>query len=148
MNDYNDIGYLINDLDEDLLSISYGAIREEVVNQIHDKIMYMYTLYDNSFPNRYERGISGSFGDPNMIDVDIDITKHGICIEGVNKAMGNGENRGEYLDTYIYEGIYQFSREPVPKRPVMDWVMDYLESTDVIETLIETELKKRGYDFE
>lgn len=146
MDNYDDVDNLITDLEEDILSVSYGTLREEIINEIYDKIMYMYTLYDNSKPNRYEMGISGSYGDIDMIDVNIDITSKGIYIEGKNNAMGSDRNKDEYLDYYIEEGIYQYSKEKVPERPVTEWVLEELESKGIVEQILEYELKKRGWD--
>lgn len=145
-NDFDSLDELLTDLNENIISISYGAIRDEIIDNMYDRIMYMYTLYDNSNPNRYEQGEEGSFGDIEMIEVDVDITNQGIRLTGLNQAKGSGYAEDEYLDKYIEEGIYDYSRAYVPERPVSEWVIEQLEERGVIEELLERELKKRGYD--
>lgn len=148
MDNYDDFNDLLNDLDEDLISISYGAVREEIINQTYNRIIYMYTLYDNSKMNRYEQGLEDSYGNIDNIIVDVDVTSRGIEFEGYNIAKGEDRNKDEYLDYYIEEGIYQYSRNPVPPRPVSEWVIERLEQQGIIEKVIEIELKKRGWDIE
>lgn len=145
-NDFDSLDELLTDLNENIISISYGAIRDEIIDNMYDRIMYMYTLYDNSKLNRYEQGEEGSFGDINMIEVNVDITNQGIKLTGLNQAKGSEGAEDEYLDKYIEEGIYDYSRAYVPERPVSEWVIEQLEERGVIEKLLERELKKRGYD--
>jgi len=146
MDNFDSLDDLITELDEDVISISYGALRDEIINNMYDRIMYMYTLYDNSKPNRYEQGEKGSFGDIDMIEVDVDITNRGIRFTGLNQAKGSGYAKDEYLDRYIEESIYDYSRNRVPERPVSEWVIDQLEEKGVIEEILQRELRKRGWD--
>ena len=149
MDGYDDIDDLINDLEDDVLRITENEIREELIDIIHKKSKNIYALYDNNRPNRYDRGVKGSFGgDIDVIEVKSKKNRNSISITGLNNAKGEGFDKNEYLDYYIHEAIYQFASGDVPKRPVMDWVLDYLEKSDVIEKIIDYELSKLGYEIE
>lgn len=149
MEGYDDIDELIDDLEDDVYRITENEIREELIEIIHEKSKDIYALYDNNRPNRYDRGVKGSFGgDIDVIEVEIKKNKNSISITGLNNAKGEGFNKNEYLDYYIHEAIYQFASGNVPKRPVMNWVLDYLEKSGVIENIIYYELSKLGYEIE
>ena len=88
---------------------------KEAVNQGSKQI------YDEFEPMTYQRRYeNGGFGDPDNIDMEVEVTGNSVEVTLTNDTLAVGYNDGEYLDYYIDKGIYQTKNKP-PERHFMEY---------------------------
>lgn len=150
MNDYDDMGNILDDLYEDALSISYGKLSKELKEAYRLEAEHSYTLHDPKREgSRYRNDIGGSFADAEHHVVDVDISKNGISMDLHNERRSDCNcsycrSKNPYLDTFIEEGIA--GNSSITPKPVIDNTYDRLDNEELIENVLASELKKRGYN--
>ena len=116
-------------------SINNSDELKEAVNQGSKQI------YDEFEPMTYQRRYEeGGFGDPDNIDMEVEITGNGVEVTLTNNTLANGDNEGEYLDYYIDNGIYEWNRKP-PERHFMEYSKNIIEENDLIKKIIKKGLQ-------
>lgn len=132
------------DFQKDLFRVSDGELSEELKEVVHEESLYIYDEFDAKYyEDRYD---NDGFGDENNIVSNTVLTPNsGINIEVRNDALANGDDEGEYLDVYIEDGIYKWNNHP-DKRPFMERSIERVEREQIVENVLEYQLKKRGWD--
>lgn len=98
-------------------------------------------IYDEFEPMTYQRRYEeGGFGDPDNIDMEVEVTGNGVEVTLTNNTLANGDNEGEYLDYYIDNGIYEWNRKP-PERHFMEYSKNIIEENDLIKKIIKKGLQ-------
>ena len=116
-------------------AISESDELKEAVNQGSKQI------YDEFEPMIYQRRYEeGGFGDPDNIDMEVEVTGNGVEVTLTNNTLANGDNEGEYLDYYIDNGIYEWNRKP-PERHFMEYSKNIIEENDLIKKIIKKGLQ-------
>lgn len=153
MKDYDDISELITDISENIISVSYGKLKDEVEELYGEEAEYIYSEYNpqHDTGSRYRRGLDGSFADKINFKTEIDISKSGLDMELSNQRISDCtcsycSSKTIYLDMLIEEGIYGKSR--LMKRPVYQRSQDRIEEEELTENILASELKKRGFEIE
>ena len=108
---------------------------KEAVNQGSKQI------YDEFEPMTYQRRYeNGGFGDPDNIDMEVEVTVNSVEVTLTNDTLAVGYNDGEYLDYYIDKGIYQTKNKP-PERHFMEYSKNIIEENDLIKKVIKKGLQ-------
>lgn len=108
---------------------------KEAVNQGSKQI------YDEFEPMTYQRRYEeGGFGDPDNIDMEVEVTGNGVEVKITNDTLANGDDAGEYLDYYIDNGIYEWNRRP-SERHFMEYSKNIIEENDLIKKIIKKGLQ-------
>lgn len=116
-------------------SINNSNELKEAVNQGSKQI------YDEFEPMTYQRRYEeGGFGDPDNIDMEVEVTGNGVEVTLTNNTLANGDDTGEYLDYYIDNGIYEWNRRP-PERHFMEYSKNIIEENDLIKKVIKKGLQ-------
>ena len=116
-------------------SINNSDELKEAVNQGSKQI------YDEFEPMTYQRRYeNGGFGDPDNIDMEVEVTGNGVEVILTNNTLANGDNEGEYLDYYIDNGIYEWNRKP-PERHFMEYSKNIIEENDLVKKVIKKGLQ-------
>ena len=116
-------------------SINNSDELKEAVNQGSKQI------YDEFEPMTYQRRYeNGGFGDPDNIDMEVEITGNGVEVKITNDTLAVGYNDGEYLDYYIDKGIYQTKNKP-PERHFMEYSKNIIEENDLVKKVIKKGLQ-------
>lgn len=165
----NSLDDLFVEIENDLTEVVTNEVKEVVEKIMYEKSNEIYDKYKNwgkkPYNRRYE---NGGFGDEDNIHTDIkgDI-KNGIELITTNDTKSNdkyadADAKGQYIDYIIEEGgssnytwrhvngngmegrtrPYDFPEA----RPVTEWVIKELDSTNIVEKTIENKLKSKGYD--
>lgn len=122
---YQEIAKSINNSDELKEAVNQGS------KQIYDEFEPM------TYQRRYE---NGGFGDPDNIDMEVEITENGVEVKITNDTLAVGYNDGEYLDYYIDKGIYQTKNKP-PERHFMEYSKNIIEENDLVKKVIKKGLQ-------
>ena len=140
----NDIDSLLLELAKNITRVADNKLSKKVKDVYKEEVEYM---YDEFQPFDYRRRYSdGGFGDENNWDIDVNIKNNGVEIELINEA--NAVNSSIRLDKIIEDGIYDWKGINPEPRPVYQRVSDKIENEGIVENIIESELKKLGYEFE
>lgn len=143
---YDDLDLLLNDLDNDLVDIVGNDVAPALREEMHESSEGIYPMYDNTFKNRYEQGVAGSFGDIDSIRSELTKISNGVELEVTNDAHGSLLDSNSYLDEIIYSGKgYEFSSKPVPARDFLTPVINDLDESQLVENILERKLKQKGY---
>lgn len=152
MDDFNDINDLITDLEENILSVAYGKLSKELKTAYKLEAEHSYTLYEPEWQgSRYRDGRNGSFADEQHHIVDVDIDRIGVSLDLHNERRSDCNceycrSKNPYLDTFIEEGIAGKYR--ITPKPVVDNTYERLDNEELIENILTSELRKRGWHME
>ena len=137
-----EIDDLLLELQKDIVRISDNKLSKEIKEVYKEEVDYAYSEYK---PTYYERRYENKgFADENNWDMEVELGKDGVELTLTNETEAvNSKTR---LDKIFEEGIYDWTDE-VPKRPVYERVSQRLNSEQVVENILESELKKLGYNF-
>jgi len=145
----DDVDLLFEDIEDEIQNTMINEIIPIVENELHEQSVAIYDEFTAlSYVSRYEKKEEGSFGDREMINTEIQGSiKNGILeIITTNDAKAVGDDEGEYLDDIIeYGDRYEWTHKP-PARPVFERTMEELNASQIIENIIERNLKTQGYD--
>lgn len=132
---------LLIELEKDILRSMDGKITQEVKQVYSEEVDNMYREYT---PNYYERRYNDKgFGDDSLWDVDVNLTNNGVDLTLINEA--DAVNSNVRLDTLIEEGLYDWKNSP-NERPVYERTQNRLDSEQIIENILESELRKKGWE--
>lgn len=134
---------LIMELGKDLIRAMDNKGINEVKEVYREEVDYMYQEFEPlSYSRRYtDKG----FADESNWDSFVDLKGDNIILELTNETKAiNSTTR---LDEIIEEGKYDWKGNNPSKRPVYERTDDRLEREQVVENVIESELKKKGYKF-
>lgn len=140
----NEINDLLLDLEKDLTKIMDNKGTKEIKKVYEEEVDYAYDEFQPiSYQRRYKRG---GFADENNWETEVDLTKNGIEFTLTNEAKA--VNSSLRLDKIIEEGVYYDWKGVNPsERPVYQRVQERIEDEQVVENILESELRKLGYDF-
>ena len=97
-----------------------------------------YNSYDRtSYIPRYDKG---GFLDEDNWESRVDETGDTFEYIITNETLANGDNKGDRLDTYIEEGIYNWKRHP-GKREIYSNTQEEIDSSNEVENAIYKDLK-------
>lgn len=152
MKDYDDLNDLIDDLEYDLLDVSFNKLSKEIKQAYQLEAEHSYRLYDpKTNGSRYRKGITGSFADEQHHIIDVDIDKNGVYLDLHNERRTSCNcsycrSKKPYLDTFIEEGVA--GKYSITPKPVIANTYDRLNDEELVENILQSELKKRGYNIE
>ena len=135
---YDDDTELFGDLEEVITNSLLTSVDRKVKKIYKGNVKKMYNSYDRtSYMPRYDKG---GFLDEDNLESRVDETGDSFEYVMTNETLANGDNKGDRLDTYIEEGVYDWSKSP-GKRPVYEWTQDEIDSSNEIENAIYKDLK-------
>ena len=111
---------------------------------VQEESEYIYEEYIPYGNNKYNR--TYDFKDRKNIESTIIDLQEDITITVQNNSLAKGDNKGEFLDNYIENGIYGWSHKP-PKRPFMERSVEKIQNEHIVEEIVITTLSKK-YDLE
>lgn len=153
MDYYDSISDFLKELKHDVKDVCEDVMVPIVEDVMHDKAVDIYNEYGNHEPNRHQLKESGSYGDKEMIEVEVYESGSDIVIRGVNNAKGRGFADGQYLDSFIEEGNYDYwfkmeeGYPAPPPRPAIQRAEDYFDNSNEFDERIIENLKGNGYEF-
>jgi hypothetical protein len=150
-NTYDNEDELFDDIHKDINDV----LQKEVMDEVRMIEMY-YIKHDvlNSYtPKIYNRRSSGGIDDESNIQGRL-INDMELEIDNVTRFNGGygTHNSGVGLADLINEGdgggghFYDYAGNFNRPRPFLDYTIEDVENTDVIDITLEKGLKKRGYD--
>lgn len=146
--DYDDISEILFDLQDNISSsMSSGSVDKRIKSVYKEKVDKMYDSYDRKYYEpRYNK--DGGFGDEDNWNSYVNVKQNGFEYVLENDTKGSTDNYGQNIDQIIETGIgYTWSDYP-NKRPVYEWTQGEVDSSNIIDTALEKDLKKNGWDFE
>lgn len=136
---YDDEFELFGDLKNDITNSMLTSVDKAVKKVYKRNVDKMYSSYKATYyPRRME---NGGFGDEDNWQNSVDCVGDTFEYVMTNETLANGDNRGDRLDTYIEEGIYNWKRHP-GKREVYSNSQDELDSSNEVENAIYKDLKE------
>lgn len=139
----DEINKLLIELGKDVLRIVDNKVNDEIKEVYKKEVEYMYSEYE---PRVYRRRYDDEgFLDERNWDVDIKLKRNGdIEYELINETETANPSAVYRLDEMIETGKVHAK---IPKRPVYERTQDRIVSEGVVENILESELKKQGWDF-
>ena len=138
----DDIDNILMDIEKDITRITDSKISNAVEKVYSEEVEKMYNEYDRNYYNpRYK---DGGFADESNWDTDVKINKDGVVLTLINETKPKYDSTHR-LDQIIEEGIYNWRRHP-EARPVYERTQERIEDENMIEEILESELKKYGWD--
>ena len=135
---YDDDTELFGDLEEAITNSLLTSVDRKVKKIYKGNVKKMYNSYDRtSYIPRYDKG---GFLDEDNWESRVDETGDSFEYIITNETLANGDNKGDRLDTYIEEGIYNWSRKP-GKREVSKLTQEEIDSSNEVENAIYKDLK-------
>lgn len=136
---YDDEFELFGDLKNDITNSMLTSVDKTVKKVYKRNVDKMYNSYN---PTYYQRRMENEgFGDKDNWQSSLDCVGDTFEYVMTNETLANGDNRGDRLDTYIEEGIYNWKRHP-GKREVYSNSQDELDSSNEVENAIYKDLKE------
>ena len=135
-----EIDDLLLELQKDIVRVSDNKLSKEIKEVYKEEVDYAYSEYQ---PTMYQRRYA--FADENNWDMNVELGKDDIELTLINET--DAVNSKERLDKIIETGEGYDWTDNVPARPIYERTQDRLESEQVVENILESELKKLGYDF-
>lgn len=136
---------------QDILSTIKQTMAEttdKMKDILHEESEYIYREYRPEFYlRRYELDEEGAFGDEDVIHGNAKPTKDGFVVTVSNDSKAVGDDRGDYLDTYIEKGIYDWFPSPTA-RPFAFRANNRIQKTDEVTGIIKNALRNKGYNIE
>lgn len=142
--DFNSLDELYLDVSKKCPSIleKMGEVAEDTLENTINEIIYEGGFQPKVYSRRYK---NKGFADINNINMDFISSD---TLEITNDTLANGSESGERLDNIIeYGQDYTWKRQP-PPRPVFEITNEILNKSNILETVLEKELKKMGYELE
>lgn len=136
-----EIDDLLLEIKKDVVRIADNKLSKEIKEVYKEEVDYAYSEYQ---PIIYQRRYA--FADENNWDVNVELGKAGIELTLINET--DAVNSKERLDKIIENGEGYDWTDNVPARPVYERTQNRIEDEQVVENILESELKKLGYDFE
>lgn len=137
--EYNNLDELFGDLENDITNSMLTSVDKAVKKVYKRNVDKMYNSYN---PTYYQRRMENEgFGDKDNWQSSVDCAGDTFEYVMTNETLANGDNRGNRLDTYIEEGIYNWKRHP-GKREVYSNSQDELDSSNEVENAIYKDLKE------
>lgn len=143
----DDVSNLLMELQKDILRVSDSKLDKEIRDVYREEVDFMYEEYN---PTQYKRRYDNKgFIDETNWDTEVNISKTGnIEYTLTNETETSG--RGLYrLDEIIEEGKYTWKNSQIykdqQKRPVYERTENRLASEQVVENILDSELKKMGW---
>lgn len=140
---FNNISQLMKKLEYDLAVSLNKDVADEVIEVYQKHIEDDVYSYPSEGYRRYDQ--NGGFADPTNIEKALDIKGSRVSLEIKNNAKARGENRGEYLDEIIEYGE-KYSYGSIGARPVAENTIEEIENTGLVEEVLKSSLKRKGYD--
>lgn len=138
-----DIEDLIRELGKDVTRVMDNKGTNEVKEVYREEVEYMYREFNPlSYPRRYA---DGGFADESNWDSFVDLKGDNITLELVNETKA--VNSIMRLDEIIEKGVYDWKGNNPVERPVYERTDERLKKEQVIENVLESELKRLGYKF-
>ena len=142
--DFNNIDELFNDVRKTISNNIIPKLAEEIEEVVQEESEHIYEEYTPYGSNKYNR--TYDFKDRKNIESSILNSQEDITITVQNNSLAKGDNKGEFLDNYIENGIYGWSHKP-PKRPFMERSAEKIQNEHIVEEIVTTTLSKK-YDLE
>ena len=142
--DFNSLDELYLDVSKKCPSIleKMGEVAEDTLENTINEVIYEGDFQPKVYSRRYK---NKGFADINNINMDFISSD---TLEITNDTLANGSESGERLDNIIeYGQDYTWKRQP-PPRPVFEITNEILNKSNILETVLEKELKKMGYELE
>ena len=138
----DEIKQLLRELGEDVLKTVDSKVNNEIKEVYKEEVEYMYSEYE---PRVYKRRYDDKgFLDERNWDVNIKLKRNGdIEYELINETETAKPNVLR-LDEMIETGKVHAK---IPERPVYERTQDRIVSEGIVENILESELKKQGWDF-
>lgn len=135
---YDDEFELFSDLEEELTTSILTSV-DKVVKKVYKRNVEK--MYDSYSPTYYKRRYDDKgFGDESNLESRVDETGDSFEYIITNETLANGDNKGDRLDTYIEEGIYNWKRHP-GKREIYSNTQEEIDSSNEVENAIYKDLK-------
>lgn len=142
--DFNSIDELFNDIKLTVSNNTVPKLSDKIEEVVQEESEYIYEEYIPYGNNKYNR--TYDFKDRKNIESTIIDLQEDITITVQNNSLAKGDNKGEFLDNYIENGIYGWSHKP-PKRPFMERSVEKIQNEHIVEEIVITTLSKK-YDLE
>lgn len=142
--DFNNIDELFNDIKKTVSNNTIPKLTDKIEEVVQEESEYIYEEYTPYGSNKYNR--TYDFKDRKNIESSIVDLEEDITITVQNNSLAKGDDKGEFLDNYIENGIYGWSHKP-PKRPFMERSAEKIQNEHIVEEVIKTTLNKK-YDLE
>lgn len=142
--DFNSIDELFNDVKSTVSNNTVPKLSDKIEEVVQEESEYIYEEYIPYGNNKYNR--TYDFKDRKNIESTIIDLQEDITITVQNNSLAKGDNKGEFLDNYIENGIYGWSHKP-PKRPFMERSVEKIQNEHIVEEIVITTLSKK-YDLE
>lgn len=140
-----------DDLLNDIIEIANGDLNNEIKEVYQEEAEYMYTEITPRYKNvsRYRKGESGSFADRINFETNISRKNNRIKYQLRNYRLTDCTcsyctSKDIFLDDLIEEGIYGKAR--LKPRPVSERVTDRIGQEELVENIIESRLRSKGWD--
>lgn len=138
----DDLDNILLDIKKDVVRIADFKITDVIEEKYSEEVDKMYNEYDRSYYNpRYK---NGGFADETNWDTDVKINNDGVVLTLTNETKPKYDSMHR-LDEIIEEGIYNWRRHP-EARPVYERTQERIEDENIVEEILERELKKYGWD--
>lgn len=135
---YDDDTELFGDLEEAIANSLLTSVDRKVKKIYKSNVKKMYNSYDRtSYMPRYDKG---GFLDEDNWESSVDELSDTFEYIITNETLANGDNKGDRLDTYIEEGIYNWKRHP-GKREIYSNTQEEIDSSNEVENAIYKDLK-------
>ena len=138
----DDLDNILLDIKKDVVRIADFKITDVIEEKYSEEVDKMYNEYDRSYYNpRYK---NGGFADETNWDTDVKTNNDGVILTLTNETKPKYDSMHR-LDEIIEEGIYNWRRHP-EARPVYERTQERIEDENIVEEILERELKKYGWD--
>lgn len=136
------IDNILLNLKKDILRSVDGKVTKEIKDVYKEEVDYMYDEYKPmSYKRRYE---DKGFADEANWDIEVELKNNGVELTLTNETEAAKSNMR--LDKIIEEGIYDWTNE-IGERPVYERTQNRIKSEQVVENVLESELKRQGWKF-
>lgn len=139
---FNNISELMKKLKSDVSSIANKELAEEIKEVVHEESLH---IYDEYMPFVYQRRYDkDGFADEDNIVSEVAMLNNGVSIEVRNDTLANGDEQGQYLDTFIENGVYGWTNQP-DARPFMKRSLERVRDERLVNNVIKFNLEKHGW---
>lgn len=129
-------------LQKDVVRAVDGKITKEVKDIYKEEVDFMYQEYE---PISYERRYDNKgFADDANWNVEVELKNNRVELTLTNEA--EAVNSKMRLDKIIEEGIYNWT-DNIGERPVYERTQNRIENEQLVDNVLEGELKKQGWKF-
>lgn len=137
---------ILLDLQKDTVRITDNAVTKKIKEIYKEEVDYAYNEFEpKSYKRRYD---NKGFADESNWETDVDIKRNGeieFTLTNETEAVNQPNLR---LDQIIETGKgYNWSGEMPKERPIYERSQSRIEDEKIVENILESQLKKLGYDF-